>query len=132
MFHITRGGRAAPCEASIRVCPLGEHYGSLQAAARAALVRDLNVTPPGSTRGLPDSEQPDGLPDGHTATTRPPSPTVTFGKYKGQPVSKLLADRGYCHWLLDKDWFREDYPDLYRQIRERKEVVRLRNDFNRL
>lgn len=132
MFHITRGGRAAPCEANTRPCPLGEHYGSLQAAARAALVRDLAVAPPGSTRSLPNNERSGGLPDGHASGERPPSPAVPFGKYRGQPVGKLLADRTYCRWLLTQDWLRQEYPELHRQLREHGEVTRLRDEFYRL
>ena len=35
----------------------------------------------------------------------PNLPTVPFGKYKGQPVTKLLEDKGYADWLKKQDWF---------------------------
>lgn len=132
MFHITRGGRAAPCEAHERACPLGEHYASLQAAARAALVHDLAASPPGSSRGLPDGHSIDGLPDGRADVPLTPQHLVEFGKYRGQPLSSLLRDRTYCRWLLTQAWFRQEYPDVYRMLQERREVARLRNEFYRL
>lgn len=35
----------------------------------------------------------------------PNLPTVPFGKYKGQPVTKLLEDKSYADWLKKQDWF---------------------------
>lgn len=131
-FHITRGGRGAPCEATVRACPLGEHYPSLRAAVRAALVRDLATMRPSSSVSLPDGHGADGLPDGRTASPLTPQPVVEFGKYRGQPLSSLLDDPAYCHWLLTQSWFQREYPDVYRVLRERREVARLRNEFYRL
>ena len=34
---------------------------------------------------------------------------IPFGKYKGQPVDVLAADRDYAEWLQQQDWFRERY-----------------------
>ena len=31
--------------------------------------------------------------------------TVTFGKYKGQPISTLLGDTNYLEWLKQQQWF---------------------------
>jgi hypothetical protein len=39
---------------------------------------------------------------------------VPFGKYKGQPLEVMVADRDYVQWLMAQDWFR-DKP-LYQVI----------------
>ena len=41
---------------------------------------------------------------------------VSFGKYQGQPVDRLLADRKYCQWLIDQSWFCQNFPALRAQI----------------
>jgi len=41
-----------------------------------------------------------------------PFSTITFGKYKNQPISNLLKDRKYCKWLLEEEWFRRQYGFL--------------------
>lgn len=41
------------------------------------------------------------------------SKVVPFGKYKGQPVERLVADRNYCDWLAQQPWFRERFNELY-------------------
>jgi hypothetical protein len=38
---------------------------------------------------------------------------VPFGKYKGQPVELLAADRDYCDWLVAQPWFTQRYRDVY-------------------
>jgi hypothetical protein len=43
--------------------------------------------------------------------------TITFGKYKGYKMDKLLQDRKYCEWLLCQDWFQNNYEFLYNQIK---------------
>ncbi|UTF51823.1 hypothetical protein NLA06_08035 [Desulfomicrobium sp. ZS1] len=35
-----------------------------------------------------------------------------FGKYEGQPLEVLLADKPYCAWLVGQADLREQYPDL--------------------
>ena len=40
--------------------------------------------------------------------------TIGFGKYKGQPVATLMADKDYCAWLVKQDWFRRN--SLYSQV----------------
>ena len=40
----------------------------------------------------------------------PNLPTVPFGKYKGQPVIKLLEDKSYTDWLKKQDWFKNHTP----------------------
>ena len=35
---------------------------------------------------------------------------VPFGKYRGQPVAVMLADRPYCEWALAQPGIRERYP----------------------
>ena len=41
---------------------------------------------------------------------------VPFGKYKGQPVEALAADRDYCDWLCAQPWFTTKYRDVYNII----------------
>ncbi len=41
---------------------------------------------------------------------------VPFGKYKGQPVEVLAADRKYSEWLLAQEWFREKFMELFSAI----------------
>jgi len=38
---------------------------------------------------------------------------VPFGKYRGQPVEVLAADRDYTDWLMAQPWFRERYQNIY-------------------
>lgn len=42
--------------------------------------------------------------------------TITFGKYKGTTLYKVLRDRNYCKWLLEQDWFQTNYEWLYNRI----------------
>ncbi|MDR2560745.1 MAG: hypothetical protein LBC63_03105 [Holophagales bacterium] len=44
------------------------------------------------------------------------SQTVPFGKYKGQPLEVLIADKSYTAWLVAQDWFRERYQSIYQAI----------------
>lgn len=44
--------------------------------------------------------------------------TLTFGKYKGNTLSIMLRDRGYCKWLLEQDFFQNNYEYLYNRVRE--------------
>jgi len=41
---------------------------------------------------------------------------VPFGKHKGKPVEELIADQGYCEWLMAQPGFRERYPQIYQVI----------------
>ena len=41
---------------------------------------------------------------------------VPFGKYKGQPVEMLAADRAYCEWLQSQDWFRTKFVGIHTVI----------------
>lgn len=45
-----------------------------------------------------------------------PGEVIPFGKYKGQPVEVLSADRGYTDWLMGQAWFRERYGNMYTLI----------------
>jgi uncharacterized protein (DUF3820 family) len=38
---------------------------------------------------------------------------VPFGKYKGQPVERLLEDKDYAEWLMAQDWFKNRFGPLY-------------------
>lgn len=44
--------------------------------------------------------------------------TITFGKYSGMTLERLLRDRSYCGWLQEQDWFKTNYEFLYNRIRE--------------
>lgn len=37
---------------------------------------------------------------------------VPFGKYKGQPLAVLIADRAYCDWLLTQAGIVEKHPEV--------------------
>lgn len=41
--------------------------------------------------------------------------TMPFGRYAGQPASVVLADEGYCRWLLRRErrpWLGERHPEV--------------------
>ena len=38
---------------------------------------------------------------------------VPFGKYKGQPLEVLAQDHEYMDWLMEQDWFRSRYQNIY-------------------
>lgn len=38
---------------------------------------------------------------------------IPFGKYRGQPLATLAADKQYAEWLTGQPWFRERYSSLY-------------------
>lgn len=44
--------------------------------------------------------------------------TITFGKYKGTTLSRVLRDRNYCKWLLEQGWFFHNYEYLYNRVKE--------------
>lgn len=44
--------------------------------------------------------------------------SITFGKYKGQTLERMLRDRKYCEWLLQQDWFKQQYGYLYTRVKE--------------
>jgi len=44
--------------------------------------------------------------------------TLTFGRYKGSTLGRVLRDRGYCSWLLEQDWFQNNYEYLYNRVKE--------------
>ena len=57
--------------------------------------------------------------------------TITFGKYKGGTISQVLKDRGYCDWLKDQEWFSDNYPYLFKRVKEynpRTYFIRVEND----
>jgi hypothetical protein len=41
---------------------------------------------------------------------------VPFGKYRGQPLAAMMADRQYCEWLASQGWFAEKYQPIYQVI----------------
>lgn len=42
---------------------------------------------------------------------------VPIGKYKGQPLERLMADQSYSEWLLAQSWFIERYAELAQLLR---------------
>jgi len=44
--------------------------------------------------------------------------SITFGKYNGKTLSELLRDRQYCKWLLNEDWFKNNYVYLFNRIKD--------------
>lgn len=44
--------------------------------------------------------------------------TITFGKYKGSTLGRVLRDRSYCSWLLEQDWFQNNYEYLYNRVQK--------------
>ena len=46
------------------------------------------------------------------------SDTITFGKYKNGTLQQVLKDRPYCSWLLQQDWFKNNYEYLYNRVQE--------------
>ena len=39
-------------------------------------------------------------------------PIIPFGKYKGQPITTLLADTNYLEWCKQQEWFKK-FPIVY-------------------
>ena len=53
------------------------------------------------------------------ASEREADPTtdlVPFGKYRGRPVTDLIADRSYVEWLLAQSWFADRQRPIYNLI----------------
>lgn len=46
------------------------------------------------------------------------SDTITFGKYKNGTLQQVLKDRSYCTWILQQDWFQNNYEYLYNRVKE--------------
>ena len=42
--------------------------------------------------------------------------SITFGKYKGTNLENMLKDRSYCKWLLEQEWFVNDYSYLCNRV----------------
>lgn len=42
---------------------------------------------------------------------------VPIGKYKGQPLERLMADQPYAEWLLAQAWFVDRYAELANLLR---------------
>jgi len=45
-----------------------------------------------------------------------PRRLIPFGKYKGQPIEVLAADREYLEWLQAQPWFPERFPQIHTLI----------------
>jgi hypothetical protein len=41
---------------------------------------------------------------------------VPFGKYRGQPLAAMMADRQYCEWLTSQGWFAEKFQPIYQIV----------------
>ena len=48
-----------------------------------------------------------------TQTEKLQNDTITFGKYKNKTLSNVLKDRGYCRWLIQQEWFANNYSYLF-------------------
>jgi hypothetical protein len=46
------------------------------------------------------------------------STTITFGKYKNSTIPQVLKDPSYCKWLLQQEWFQNNYEYLYNRVLE--------------
>jgi hypothetical protein len=46
------------------------------------------------------------------------SDTITFGKYKNGTLQQVLRDRSYCTWLLQQEWFQNNYEYLHNRVQE--------------
>ena len=44
--------------------------------------------------------------------------TITFGKYNNCKIEEVLKDRKYCEWLIEQEWFKNNYEYLYNKINE--------------
>ena len=44
--------------------------------------------------------------------------TFPVGKYKGKNISQVLRDRKYCEWLVNQDWFKDQYSYLFNKIND--------------
>jgi hypothetical protein len=44
--------------------------------------------------------------------------SITFGKYDGKTLGIMLRDRQYCKWILQQDWFQNNYVYLYNRVKE--------------
>ena len=44
--------------------------------------------------------------------------TVSFGKYKGQSVAVMLADKQYVTWLCQQSWFAKSQPIIYNIVNQ--------------
>jgi hypothetical protein len=44
--------------------------------------------------------------------------TITFGKYNNKNLSDMLKDRNYCKWILNQEWFQNNYEYLYNRVKE--------------
>jgi hypothetical protein len=41
---------------------------------------------------------------------------MPFGKFKGQPIAEVVADRQYASWLCGQEWFKEKFPHILAHI----------------
>lgn len=44
--------------------------------------------------------------------------SITFGKYKGTTLARVLRDRSYCKWLVEQEWFPISYEYLFNRVKE--------------
>lgn len=43
---------------------------------------------------------------------------ITFGKYNSKSIDDVLKDRSYCKWLLQQEFFKNNYEYLYNRVKE--------------
>lgn len=102
-YHVKANGEPDVCRATQRPCPL---------------------------RGLHYSSLKEAM---DAVTINDLDPIVPFGRYRGQPLSVLLADHKYCNGLSRSRWAKENEPSIYeavcRELKRRQAVTTLRADF---
>jgi uncharacterized protein (DUF3820 family) len=55
--------------------------------------------------GEPEVKSSSIYESGSSGISTPGIDTVAFGKYKGQPMATLFADKQYCKWVVGQEWF---------------------------
>ena len=56
--------------------------------------------------------------------------TITFGKYKNNTLEQVLKDRQYCKWLIEQDWFKNNYEFLFNRIKTYKPLIFFIKEYN--
>lgn len=57
---------------------------------------------------------------------------VPFGKYKGQPVERLLDDQSYCEWVTSQPWLPDRWPAIFQIIVTRDPSLEETPEHNKL
>lgn len=81
----------------------GTQSHSLETAARLYTPQAFR---PSKTDSLKETQSPESL----------TCEDITFGKYSGKKITELLKDRNYSRWIIEQDWFQNDYTHLYNKV----------------